>query len=94
LVFNLKLNIYSMTAFDKKFMKFLDELDEFLDNCPEEEMGSVSMAICRNTILAATDSHMMSIGFTELLKDDLKDFFEFCREEDAKADAEKGEKKN
>ncbi len=73
-----------MKTFEKLQDKFLDKLTSHLEKLPEDERRVSVIEICRTAIIHVSDSHVEELGFTELLKEDLKDFFKFCMEEDKK----------
>ena len=73
-----------MENFDKRFDEFLDSVDKFMEECPDEEVSYVAVTTCREIINNASRNHIEELGFVELIKDDLKKFFEFCYEEDKK----------
>jgi hypothetical protein len=51
---------------------------------PDDDKSWVAISLCRDIILYVADSHVEELGLVELLKDDLKDFFTYCREEEKK----------
>jgi len=74
---------------DEKYDLFSDKLNDFFESLPDDDKTWVAVSLCREIILNITDTHMEELGFVEVLKDDLKEFFHFCREEEKKEAVEK-----
>jgi hypothetical protein len=73
-------------SLEKQFDVFSEEVIDFFDKCPEEEAAWMAVSLCRDIINSVSNNHVEELGFVELLKDDLKSFFEFCKKQEKKQD--------
>ena len=73
-----------MKNVSKKLDSFIEGMDKFVEECPDEDKTWVALSICRSAILVVASNHIEELGLVELLKDDLKDFFEYCQKEEKK----------
>jgi len=69
---------------DKMLEKFINKIDEFLKNVPEEERMYAAHRICDAVVTDVTDSHLESMGFIECFKLDFQKMFDDMCEEDRK----------
>jgi len=69
---------------EKVLDEFIDELNKFMGNVPNEEMMHVAFSICSEVIINATDNHLEAIGFIECLKKDHQEMFDEMIEDERK----------